>query len=60
MAHSPVCRRLEAMDRRLRAIVLHWLATVAAIDESREAARLDERELAELDEAVRRAREAGR
>ncbi|HJR52545.1 MAG TPA: hypothetical protein VJ982_02400 [Gemmatimonadota bacterium] len=41
-------------------MVLHWLAAVAAIDEAREAAGLDERELADLDEAVERAREAGR
>lgn len=54
------CRRLGSLERRLRSVVLHWLAAVAAIDEAREAAGLDERELADLDEAVERAREAGR
>ena len=54
------CRRLGALERRVRAVVLQWLAAVATIDEAREAAGVDERELADLDEAVRRAREAGR
>jgi hypothetical protein len=60
-AHSPdACRRLAAFERRVRAVVLRWVAAVAAIDEAREAARLDERELAALDEAIDRARKAGR
>jgi hypothetical protein len=54
------CRRLGSLERRVRAAVLHWLAAVAAIDEAREGEGLDERELADLDEAVRRAREDGR
>ena len=44
----------------MRALVLRWVAAVAAIDEAREAVRLDERELAALDEAIDRARKAGR
>ena len=44
----------------MRAFVLRWIAAVAAIDEAREAARLDERELEALDEAIDRARKAGR
>ena len=62
MAHLPPgpCRRLGSIERRVRAAVLQWLATVAAIDEAWEGAGLDERELADLDEAVRRAREDGR
>ncbi|HET6362342.1 MAG TPA: hypothetical protein VFH11_09795 [Gemmatimonadota bacterium] len=54
------CRRLYDFERRVRAIVLRWVASVAAIDEMREAASLDERELEALDEAIGRAREAGR
>lgn len=61
MVHlPPVCRRLGPLERRVRAVVLHWLAAFAAIDEAREAVGVDERELAELHEAIRRAREAGR
>ena len=48
------CRRLGSLERRLRAVILHWLAAVAAIDEAGEAAGLDERELADLDEAGRK------
>ena len=59
-APSDTCWRLGAIERRVRAIVLHWLAAVAAIDEARETAGLDERELADLDQAVQRAREEGR
>jgi len=60
-AHSPdACRRLSALERRVRAAVLRWIAAVAAIDEAREAARLDERELEAIDEAIDRARKAGR
>ena len=44
----------------MRAFVLRWVAAVAAIDEAREAARLDEGELEALDEAIDRARKAGR
>lgn len=59
--HPPnACRRLTALERRVRAIVLRWVAAVAAIDEAREAARLDERELEALEEAIDRARKAGR
>jgi hypothetical protein len=54
------CRRLSAFERRVRAVVLRWVAAVAAIDEAREAARLDEEELEALDEAIDRARKAGR
>ncbi len=54
------CRRLSAFERRVRAVVLRWVAAVAAIDEAREAARLDEQELEALDEAIDRARKAGR
>ena len=54
------CRHLTFIERRVRAIVLHWLVTAAVIDDSREAARLDERQLTDLDEAIRRARNAGR
>lgn len=57
---SHACRRLTALERRVRAVVLRWVAAVAAIDEAREAARLDEEELAALDEAIDRARKAGR
>ena len=41
-------------------MLLRWGAAVAAIDEARETARLDERELEALDEAIDRARKAGR
>jgi hypothetical protein len=59
--HTPdACRRLAAFERRVRAVVLRWVAAVAAIDEAREAARIDERELAALDDAIDRARKAGR
>ena len=54
------CRRLTNLARRFRAFVMRWIAAVAAIDEAREAARLDEGELEELDEAIDRARKAGR
>lgn len=54
------CRRLSSFERRIRAAVLRWVAAVAAIDEAREAFRVDERELEALDEAIARAREAGR
>jgi hypothetical protein len=54
------CLRLSEFERRVRAAVLRWVAAVAAIDEAREAARLDERELDAIDEAIDRARRAGR
>jgi len=54
------CRRLSAFERRVREVILRWVAAVAAIDEAREAARLDEEELEALDEAIDRARKAGR
>ena len=60
MPRPQACPRLTSIERRFRARVLHWLTTVAVIDEARETARLDERELASLDEAIDRAREAGR
>ena len=54
------CLRLSALERRVRAFVLRWIAAVAALDEAREAARLDEGELEALDQAIDRARKAGR
>jgi hypothetical protein len=60
-APSPhACRRLAAFERRVRALLLRWVAAVAAIDEAREATGLDDRELEALDEAIDRARNAGR
>ena len=60
-SYSPdACRRLAALERRVRAVVLRWIAAVAAIDEAREAVRLDDGELEALDEAIDRARKAGR
>ena len=56
---STVCRRLEALGRRVRARLLHWIATGGAIDEC-EGTALGERELATLSEAIARARRAGR
>jgi hypothetical protein len=59
--HAPyACRQLASFERRVRTLLLRWIAAVAAIDEAREAARLDERELEALDEAIDRARQAGR
>lgn len=57
---SSPCRRLTELERRVRAVALRWVAAAAAIDETREAARLEDGELEALEEAIDRARKAGR
>jgi hypothetical protein len=48
-----------ALRRWVRAAALQWIASGAVIDEARDA-RLDERELEKIAEAIDRAREGGR
>jgi hypothetical protein len=59
-ASRDACRRLAALRRRARAILVQWIAAGAAIDEAHHVAPLDERELAALSDAIDRARQAGR
>ena len=47
-------------ERRTRALLIHWIASGAVIDEAERAGPLDEQELAALAEAVEAARRAGR
>jgi hypothetical protein len=47
------------LQRRARAVLLHWIAAGAVIDEGRDAPP-DEQELTALAEAIDRARQAGR
>jgi hypothetical protein len=47
------------LEQRARAVLIHWIAAGAVIDEGREAPP-DERELTALAEAIDKAREAGR
>lgn len=56
---SPFRRRVEALARRARERILHWIAAGAVIEEV-DGAALEERELLALSEAIDRARRAGR
>jgi len=57
---ATACRRLLSLERRARAFLLHWIASIAAIDEAQQVAHLEEQEVAALAEAITRARQAGR
>jgi hypothetical protein len=57
---ATACHHLLSLERRARAFFLHWIASIAAIDEAEQVPHLEEPELAALAEAITRARQAGR